>query len=998
MLVLHAAFCQSELLLWCEPERGGEPLQLAIGALGIRSRLSSAELATKIVWLPAKGGQPLASHVALLELPIEDSDCHLFPLPVTAAALPEEDLLSLLAAAAGRRIAAPGLLLGPDLRYWAEAMHYAMNLVARGQYLPSLIIHGNEYHARWTPVFSGPDAARLHRLAKAMPAAARAMTLEPIAPPDGAAETVLTGFLSAMVDTLVRYSPAATGGEPPADTLHQRWLRALNSTDSRVVGDGRELKTFAQQIADWRRPVQISSEAPFRLCFRLEEPQQDGDLWQVRYLLQGARDPSLFIPAGQIWSPNRKEMRALGADPAKLRELLLLSLGQAAPLCAPAEESLNCAAPEGFALDTAGAHAFLRSTAELLEQSGFGVLLPNWWQTRRSGVRLQARGVVKTPAKLRAASALSLQTLLDFQWELALGDEPITKKELLALARQKSPLVKLRGQWVEVNAAEIADAVRFLEQGTTKATAGELLRMAIGASGQTERFDIAGIKASGWLKDLLSQIESRTPPVELPQPAELRGELRPYQLRGFSWMAALKRLGLGACLADDMGLGKTIQTLALIQHDVRAGETRPVLLVCPTSVVGNWQKEAARFTPELGVLVHHGAARKKDATFAKEATRRQIVLCSYALLHRDLHLLRGVEWAGVILDEAQNIKNAETRQSQAARALSAGYRVALTGTPVENNVGDLWSIMEFLNPGLLGSYAAFKKRFFVPIQVYGDQEASARLKRITGPFVLRREKTDKSIIADLPDKLEMKVFCNLTREQASLYQAVAEESQAAIEAAEGITRRGLVLATILKLKQICNHPAQFLQDHSPAGNRSGKLARLTEMLEETLEVGDRCLLFTQFAEMGRLLQTHLCGTFGIEVLYLHGGSSRKQRDEMVARFADPQGPRLFVLSLKAGGTGLNLTSANHVFHFDRWWNPAVENQATDRAFRIGQKRNVQVHKFICTGTLEERIDEMIERKKEIAGKIIGAGETWISELSNKELRSLFALGKDAVAE
>jgi SNF2 family DNA or RNA helicase len=894
-------------------------------------------------------------------------------------------------------MAAPGVLLGPDLRYWAEAMHYAANLVARGQYLPTLTREGNEYHARWEPIFSGPDAARLHRLSKAMPAAARAMTFEPGAQPDSAAEAVLAGFLSAMVDTLVRHSPAP-GDRFPADTLHQRWLQALNCPDSRVEGSESELKVLAQQIADWRRPVRISSEAPFRLCFRLDEPPEDKELWRVRYLLQGARDPSLFIPSRQIWKPNRNEMKALGADPAKLRELLLLSLGQASSLCAPVEQSLNDAAPDGFELDTAGAHSFLRTTAELLEQSGFGVLLPNWWQTRRTGVRLQARGVVNTPSKLQAAGALSLQTLLDFKWELALGDERITRKELLALARQKSPLVKLRGQWVEVNAGEIADAVQFLERGTTKATAGELLRMAIGAGGHTERFEIAGIKATGWLKELLSQFESRTPPVELPQPAELRGELRPYQLRGFSWIAALKRFGLGACLADDMGLGKTIQTLALIQHDVRQGETRPVLLICPTSVVGNWQKEAARFTPELGVLVHHGAARKKDAAFAKEASRHQIVLCSYALLHRDLHLLRAVDWAGVVLDEAQNIKNAGTRQSQAARAISAGYRVALTGTPVENNVADLWSIMEFLNPGLLGSYTAFKKRFFVPIQVYADQEASTRLKRITGPFILRREKTDKSIIADLPDKLEMKVFCNLTREQASLYQAVAEQSQEAIESAEGIERRGLVLSTIMKLKQICNHPLQFLQDRSPIGDRSGKLARLTEMLEETLEVGDRCLLFTQFAEMGRLLQTHLRGTFGIEVLYLHGGTSRKQRDEMVGRFADPQGPRLFVLSLKAGGTGLNLTSANHVFHFDRWWNPAVENQATDRAFRIGQKRNVQVHKFVCTGTLEERIDEMIERKKEIAGKIIGAGETWISELSNKELRSLFALRKDAVAE
>ena len=424
-----------------------------------------------------------------------------------------------------------------------------------------------------------------------------------------------------------------------------------------------------------------------------------------------------------------------------------------------------------------------------------------------------------------------------------------------------------------------------------------------------------------------------------------------------------------------------------------------MLLICPTSVVGNWQNEAQPFSPDLPVMVHHGTARTKGAAFQEESAKQAIVISSYALLQRDFDTLKDVPWSGVILDEAQNIKNPQTKQARAARALQADYRVVLTGTPVENNVGDLWSLLEFLNPGFLGTQAEFKREFFIPIQAGRDPQAVERLKRMTGPFILRRLKTDKTIIADLPEKMEMKVFCTLTREQASLYTAVVEEAASSLESAEGIQRKGVVLATLSKLKQVCNHPAQFLGDNSAIPGRSGKLARLTEMLDEVLQVGDRALLFTQFAEMGQLLRRNLQETFGCEVLFLHGAVPKKQRDYMVERFQqDGEGPPLFILSLKAGGTGLNLTRANHVFHFDRWWNPAVENQATDRAFRIGQARNVQVHKFLCLGTLEEKIDEMIERKKEIAGTVVGTGEGWLTELSTAQLKELFALRKEAVEE
>ena len=423
-----------------------------------------------------------------------------------------------------------------------------------------------------------------------------------------------------------------------------------------------------------------------------------------------------------------------------------------------------------------------------------------------------------------------------------------------------------------------------------------------------------------------------------------------------------------------------------------------MLLVCPTSVMGNWQKEAARFTPALPVLLHHGTRRaKKEAAFKKEAKQQAIVVTGYPLLHRDFDLLKQIKWGAVILDEAQNIKNPETKQAKAARSLKADHRIALTGTPVENNVGELWSIMEFLNPGFLGTQAAFKRQFFLPIQTDHDPEATHRLKRLTGPFILRRMKTDKTIIDDLPEKLEMIVFTTLTKEQASLYRAVVKETTSALDDSEGIQRKGLILATLLKLKQVCNHPAQFLHDGSAIAGRSGKLARLTEMLEEVYEVGERTLIFSQFTEMGTMIKRHLQETFGREVLFLHGGVPQKQRDRMVERFQqDRDGPPFFLLSLKAGGTGLNLTRANHVFHFDRWWNPAVENQATDRAFRIGQTRNVQVHKFVCMGTVEERIHDMIERKQAIVESIVGASENWITELSTSDLKKLFRLRKEAV--
>ncbi len=1035
MIVLHAGLGADGLVLWGErpvgeaarPARrpGRKPriprpaphpfgaaasdLEAALGAAtGAPNRRRPARGAEALVaWLPSAAGAPTASS-PLIAPPLEEgSPVALAPWTVAASPLSLPESVDLLCASAGKETLAPGVVVGRDLAFASLALRFAGALVARQQYVPALEEADGAFRALWRPVLSGLDTDRLARLACAMPDACRALPAKADAAPQTAALALVTGFVAAIVDHLVRSTiteePPARRRAAPAsfDSPHDAWLHALRSPDGLVAGSPTALKGLADQVRGWQRPLVVRAAAPFRLTLRLEEPEAEAEndgTWFVRYLLQAVHDPSLLVPAEEALRDRRAVPAPLRRAGFDAREHLLASLGQAAGIDGRIEASLADAAPRGYALDAAGAFDFLSRRSMALEQAGFGVLLPSWWTRKGTSARLTLTASVKSP-EMKGAGGLSLDDLVQFQWQVAVGGVPLTLAELRALARLKLPLVRVRGQWVQVSAEEIAAALEFWKKkGQDAASLRDVVRMSVGALKTPGGLAFEGVRATGPVGDLLARLHGHAAFTERPAPEAFRGTLRPYQLRGYSWLAFLKECGLGACLADDMGLGKTVQTLALVQREWETDGRRPVLLVCPTSVVGNWEKEAARFTPELPVLVHHGLGRARGDAFEKEAARHALVLSSYALLHRDLPALQGVRWSGVVLDEAQNVKNPETKQARAARALPAEYRIALTGTPVENHVGDLWSLMEFLNPGFLGSQAEFKKTFFVPIQAGHDPEAAARLRRLTSPFVLRRLKTDKSVIADLPEKMEMKVFCTLTREQASLYAAVVADAAEVLERAEGIQRKGVVLATLSKLKQVCNHPAQFLKDNSPLPGRSGKLARLAEMLEEILEVGDRALVFTQFAEMGALLQRHLQETFGREALFLHGGVAKGQRDRMVERFQAASGPPLLVLSLKAGGTGLNLTRATHVFHFDRWWNPAVENQATDRAFRIGQLRRVQVHKFVCAGTLEEKIDAMIEGKKEVAERVVGTGEGWLTELTTAQLMDLMTLRPEAVGE
>jgi hypothetical protein len=1020
LIVLHAATDSGRLLVWGESpapsapvRRLGRrrrrskrehppPLPYDAGEDALRHALASATVTTRTglaqpitAWLPTRDGAPVASSGLIADDTDRANGGAAKPWTVTTIPLAPAQALALLRATDGRPLLAPGIASGEDLRFWSKVLRFAVALVADGRYVPSLVRATDGFHARWTPLLEGDHARALARLAQALPRAALALAVDERRP---APETLcVAAFVEAMVDQLVRSSAPSA---PPTNgtSLHDRWLAALRSADDTVPGTAEQLEAFAAQVRGWQRPVTGAASAPFRLSLRLEEPEEDDASWHLRYLLQSNTDPSLLIPAEQAWRREALVARVMPDAGFGAREHLLFSLGQAAALFPPLEPSLRAPAPAGLDLDTRGAHVFLTEGAPALEQAGFGVLLPSWWTRGGPRVRLAVSGVARPP-RMGSDSGLSLDALTKFDFEVSLGGEKLTREELLALAAVKEPLVRFRGRWVHVTAEEIRAALDLWRRRGGPLTARAVVSLALGA-GAAGPLPFEGVEATGWLDDLLKQLTGESPLQAVPAPEGFVGALRPYQARGLSWLAFLGGWGFGACLADDMGLGKTVQALALALHRRRLGEGGPVLLVCPTSVIANWQKEASRFTPGLRVLVHHGGSRSRGEGFAAAAGAHDLVISSYALLHRDLEHLGAVDWAGVVLDEAQNVKNSETKQARAARALRSRWRVALTGTPVENHVGDLWSLFEFLNPGLLGGETEFKRDFFIPIQTRRDAIAEARLRHLTGPFVLRRLKTDRDVVPDLPEKMEMKVFCTLTREQASLYAAVVKEATADISAAtEAIERKGRVLAALSRLKQVCNHPTQFLADNSPLPGRSGKLARLTEMLEEVLEVEERALVFTQFAVMGGLLKRHLQEAFGREVLFLHGGVPRRQRDRMVERFQeDADAPPFFVLSLKAGGTGLNLERANHVFHYDRWWNPAVEDQATDRAFRIGQKRRVQVHKLIVAGTLEDKIDELITKKRGLAERVIGAGEGWLTELSLEELRWVMALRPEAVAE
>ncbi|GAC1645053.1 MAG: DEAD/DEAH box helicase [Ktedonobacteraceae bacterium] len=906
-----------------------------------------------------------------------------------------------------------GMVYGSSLQFWMTVAGFTFELITKQAFIPTLqeTKQGRTllYQAVWKVFLSHENLERLNVLTHTMPPLCWSF-MSPGEKKASLLHEVVQTFLDQSVDAFVRESlpsDALVSSRASRKTapVPELWLRALSSKNSTLSASPEELQQFAKSLAAWLETVQpVSETAPFRTCFRLDTPETDEQAWLISFHLQANDDRSLLVPADDVWQERSDTLTFLHHKFENPQERLLTDLGRASRLFPMLEESLKTAHPRGLALSTEEAYAFLRQSAPLLEQSGFGVLVPPWWS--KSSARLK----VKLKLKPKSGSAVSLglvglDSIVAYDWNAAIGESELTEDEFERLVNLKTPLVHVRGQWVELRPEEIEAAISFFQKKRKRGEMklGEALGLGLGQGMSETGLQVAEVEGDGWIHDLLDGLTENAKLDAIAVPSTLQGTLRPYQLKGVSWLAFLKQFGLGACLADDMGMGKTIQLITLLLHErerqQKASPLHPTLLICPMSIVGNWQRELQRFAPSLKVMVHHGMERLSGQAFVDEVEKHDVVITTYSLALRDKEHLAPITWEQVVIDEAQNIKNESAKQTQAIKKLDANYKIALTGTPVENRLSELWSIMEFLNPGYLGSGTEFHKNFATPIERHHNAERADTLKRLTQPFILRRLKTDKEIIQDLPDKMEMKVFCNLTQEQASLYEAVVKEMLERIEEADGIERKGLVLATLTKLKQVCNHPAHFMSDGSQLARRSGKLNRLEEMLEEVVAVSDKALIFTQFAEMGGMLRAGLQERLGREVLFLHGGTPKKQRDIMVQRFQEERrGSPLFILSLKAGGVGLNLTAANHVFHFDRWWNPAVENQATDRAFRIGQKKNVQVHKFVCVGTLEERIDQMIEQKKELAESIIGNGENWLTEMSTSQLKELFALSREAVGE
>ncbi|MBX3355881.1 MAG: DEAD/DEAH box helicase [Phycisphaeraceae bacterium] len=1130
MLVLHANWHADRLHLWMEsldaareaiaapPRQGGGVATtavhpFAVAADRVRAALldhglsieADPEPGTLALLLPHLGDElPAASDrlAAYLDQDLEgDLDLRLESTTVPALTLAPlaalRTLSDLHSFQGGER-----LVLGHELRFWMAVARFVVELVSDQRVVPTVTPVGEHgMVGAWRPWLHDSDMAeRAAALAAGMPAIARAV--EECDRADGAA--LLESAMGTLTDSIIRealiaeqYIEAIDGVDRTADP-HAAWLASLLDRESRIddpAGEGRLLRLSRQWLHQLDDP---GEERSLRLLLELHEPESalaDGGAeavaWRLSFSLISMDSPPSVMPAEEIWhdaSGRAGTRRAAAAEP--LSEMLLTELGRVSRLYPKLEEALASGEPSGLDLETNEAYTFLREMMPLLEESGIKVLAPEWWgqPTSRLGARLLIESEDLPDEALRLtdaqASRFGLSSLVRYSWQIAVGDQPLTMEAFQSLTRSGAPLVRIAGRWVEIRREDLEGGLRFLRENPGgEVSLLDALRLAHGASsiggdgtGRGGGLHVLGLDARGWVAEIFGPVDATDRLKSLPQPTRFQGQLRPYQLAGLSWMAFLDRFGLGACLADDMGLGKTIQLISLLQMErERAAEGErvgPTLIVAPMSVLGNWHRELTRFAPELVVHVHHGLDRPQGEDFERIAARTDVVITTYALVTRDRETLATIEWRRVALDEAQHIKNPPTKQTAAIRSLKARHRIALTGTPVENRLSELWSIMEFCAPGYLGAANDFQRRFAVPIERHRDRERAERLKQLVRPFILRRLKTDPKVITDLPSLVESRQHVPLTSEQATLYDAVVEDMLKRVDRAEGIRRRGLVLSALVKLKQICNHPAHYLREGiaakddadeigsegiavddealaggaavpaSPeasgrnastprsaadapaapvapsegheAGNglvtngavvrgalpmsaRSGKSTRLVQMLDELLAAGDRALIFTQYRQMGHLLVSMIRRELDTEALFLHGGTPQGRRDQLVDRFqsGDPACP-IFVLSLKAGGVGLNLTAANHVFHYDRWWNPAVENQATDRAFRIGQMRSVNVHKMISSGTLEERIDQMIEQKTELAAQIIGSGEAWLTELSTGQLRDLLSLRHGAL--
>ena len=944
---------------------------------------------------------------------------YLYPWQITGISLNPKQAFQFLQSLPLNTVITSDSDLGEDLRFWSHIARWSLDLLARSKFLPGLIKQSDQtIISQWQPLLdSAIDQTRLLRFAQQMPRVCR--VYQELIVGDSlainlplSAQDIIINFLSVMIDQQVRNVAKEVNKKAIVSLpIWQKWLQSLGEQENTINAELTEIESLETTLKNWTAPLQYSLSEPnlFSTAFHLHPPTEYNPNWQLEYCLQAIDQPEFIVNSNIVWNHPVDSFNYRGRTIKHPQETLLKGLGLASKLYPVIETSLQQARPQSCSLNPLQAYQFLKSYAWRFTDSGLGVILPPSLANREGWASRLGLSIKAETPKLKTNERLGLKSLLNFKWQLSIGGQTMTKAEFDRLVAKESPLVEINGEWVELRESDIRSAKIFFSQRKDEMTLSleDALRLSTGDTQMIEKLPVVNFEAGGKLQELLNTLTNNRNLEPIPNPKDFKGELRPYQARGAGWLSFLEQWGLGACLADDMGLGKTIEFIAFLLHLKEQNSLEnPVLLVCPTSVLGNWEREVKKFSPTLNVIVHHGDKRAKGNNFAKVIQDKNLVITSYPLTFRDQKELQGVTWQGLVLDEAQNIKNPDAKQSKTIKNINASFKIALTGTPVENRLSELWSIMDFLNPGYLGQRLFFQRRFAIPIEKYGDTDSLKILRSLVQPFILRRLKTDKDIIQDLPEKQENIVFCPLTTEQATLYQKIVDDSLAKIDDAEGIQRRGMILALLVKLKQLCNHPVLIEAKVKNSKKSdiiktqySGKLQRLTEMLDEVLAEGDRALIFTQFAEWGKVLQPYLEDYFNREILFLYGSTSKNKREEMIDRFQnDPQAPPIMILSLKAGGVGLNLTRANHVFHFDRWWNPAVENQATDRVFRIGQTRNVQVHKFVCTGTLEEKIHDLIESKKALAEQVVSAGEDWLTALDTDQLRNLLILDRNSIID
>ncbi|MGW6281724.1 SNF2-related protein [Kribbella sp. NPDC055071] len=910
-------------------------------------------------WDPEGGELPLGVGEQIeLDLIVDAA-----PRSVRAIELPIVEAVPIL----GRARQAP--TAHPSAAFWGAASLAALQLVARGKLLPGLSPAG---HDAWRVGPLDPaDITRILDLAEAMPPSARALplptspTTEASAPADrsGAAgvrlpvaEELVRGFLDAVADGMPR-SPAAA-------KAHQTTLFA-----------GRALQR-AERLRSWADEVSVGLDTGVRISLRIE--LADSLAFSAAVQLHSLKDPTLVRDAYDVWAED-----VPGFGP-RARIDATLAIRRAARVWPPLGRLLDSAVPDRMDLADEDVAELLAGSAQRLTAAGVDVHWP-----RSLGRALTARAAITSPDGPPSSMPgfFGGGATLDFSWQVALGNdpdsEPLTEAELDQLAEATRPVVRLRDQWMLID-PELARKAR--ERILKPVTAIDALGAALTGTTEIDGRQVA-VTPTAWLDDVRARIADPDRADEpIGAPAGLQATLRDYQLRGLRWLARMTSLGLGGCLADDMGLGKTIMLISLHLHRQESPDTiGPTLVVCPASLLGNWEREVNRFAPGTPVRRFHGSSRSLDDA------REGFVLTTYGTLRRDAARLAEHHWGLVVADEAQHVKNPSSGTAKALRTVPSQARVALTGTPVENNLSELWAILDWTTPGLLGRLTTFRNQWAAPIEADKDEEVAARLAKLVRPFLLRRRKSDPGIAPELPPKTETDQAVSLSREQVVLYEATVRELMSEVQASDRMARRGLIVKLLTGLKQICNHPAQYLKEGEDARltGRSGKLELLDELLETIVAEDGAVLVFTQYVAMARLLERHLAER-GIGTQLLHGGTPVPKREEMVDRFQAGEVP-VFLLSLKAAGTGLNLTRADHVVHYDRWWNPAVEDQATDRAYRIGQTRPVQVHRLIAEGTIEDRIAAMLASKRELAEAVLSGGEAALTELSDTELADLVEL-------